>query len=544
MSDAIWGHFVLTMDAVINLFDAMPLIGGRSKMNGAEALVETMLASEVTVCFANPGTSEMHFVAALDTHPEMRCILCLFEGGVTGAADGYARMSGNVAGTLLHLGPGFANGWANLHNARKGLSGVVNIVGDHAGYHLKHDAPLQSDLDGVAGSVSHWVRRATDGSMVSQLGADAIQAARSGQIATLILQADAAWGDSVSGPKSVAPARPKHRPESNRIVSAADDLAQPGAALLVGGPALYGPGAELVGQIAARTGCRMLAPFFASRIEFGDGAVEFEPLPYQADMTAEFLSGITRLVLVGEDPPVNFFAYPGKPSTPEPPGCAIDRLCYGDWDVLATLQALADAAGVDGTEAVQRIEQSTPDLQPGKLTAEGIGRGLARSIPKGAIMVNEAVTAGAGIWPWVNVAATHDRLNNTGGSIGQCLPNALGAATACPDRPVFAISGDGSAMYQLQCLWTAAREHMDITFVIIANKGYQILHHELEAQGAPKPGRNARAMFDIEDPLLDWVSLAKGHGVVAERVETEESFAEALKAAAAANGPYLIEAVI
>lgn len=532
------------MDAVINLFDAMPLIGGRSKMNGAEALVETMLASEVTVCFANPGTSEMHFVAALDTHPEMRCILCLFEGGVTGAADGYARMSGNVAGTLLHLGPGFANGWANLHNARKGLSGVVNIVGDHAGYHLKHDAPLQSDLDGVAGSVSHWVRRATDGSMVSQLGADAIQAARSGQIATLILQADAAWGDSVSGPKSVAPARPKHRPESNRIVSAADDLAQPGAALLVGGPALYGPGAELVGQIAARTGCRMLAPFFASRIEFGDGAVEFEPLPYQADMTAEFLSGITRLVLVGEDPPVNFFAYPGKPSTPEPPGCAIDRLCYGDWDVLATLQALADAAGVDGTEAVQRIEQSTPDLQPGKLTAEGIGRGLARSIPKGAIMVNEAVTAGAGIWPWVNVAATHDRLNNTGGSIGQCLPNALGAATACPDRPVFAISGDGSAMYQLQCLWTAAREHMDITFVIIANKGYQILHHELEAQGAPKPGRNARAMFDIEDPLLDWVSLAKGHGVVAERVETEESFAEALKAAAAANGPYLIEAVI
>ncbi len=513
-------------------------------MNGAEALVETMLASDVRVCFANPGTSEMHFVAALDTHPDMRCILCLFEGGVTGAADGYARMSGNVAGTLLHLGPGFGNGWANLHNARKGQSGIVNVVGDHAGYHLKHDAPLQSDLDGVVGSISHWTRRATDGSMVARLGADAIQAARNGQIATLILQADAAWGDGGSGPVTAPPPTPKHRPDADRIAASAKTLEEPGAALLVGGAAIFGPGAELAGQIAARTGCRLLAPFFAPRIGFGTGAVAFETLYYPAEMNAEFLKDFKRIVLVGESPPVNFFAYPGKPSTPEPPGCAIDRLCYEDWDVLGTLQALADAVGVDGTEAVSRIENSIPDSETGPLTPEGIGRGLARAIPEGAIMVNEAVTASAGIWPLVNTAAPHDRLNNTGGSIGECLPNALGAATACPDRPVFAISGDGSAMYQLQCLWTAARERMDITFVIVANKGYQILHLELAAQGAPKPGRNARAMFDIEDPLLDWVSLAKGHGVPGERVDTEEAFAAALAAAKATEGPYLIEAVI
>lgn len=513
-------------------------------MNGAEALVKTMLASEVTVCFANPGTSEMHFVAALDTHPDMHCILCLFEGGVTGAADGYARMSGNVAGTLLHLGPGFGNSWANLHNARKGGSGIVNVVGDHAGYHLKHDAPLQSDLDGVAGSVSHWVGRATDSSMVAGLGADAIRAARGGQIATLILQADAAWGSSVAGPTIAAQPIQKHRPDMDHIAASSKALFEPGAGLLVGGRALFGAGAELAGQIAARTGCRLLAPFFAPRMAFGEGAVRFEPMLYAADQNAEFLKDLTRIVLVGEDPPVNFFAYPDKPSTPEPAGCAIDRLCYGDWDILWTLQALAEAAGVDGSEIVARIERSIPEVESGPLTADGIGRSLARSIPEGAIMVNEAVTAGAGIWPWVNRAAAHDRINNTGGSIGQCLPNALGAAVACPDRPVFAISGDGSAMYQLQCLWTAAREQMNITFVIIANKGYQILHHELEAQGAPKPGRNARAMFDIEDPSLNWVALATGHGVPSIRADTVDAFSQALETVAASNGPFLIEAAI
>lgn len=270
----------------------------------------------------------------------------------------------------------------------------------------------------------------------------------------------------------------------------------------------------------------------------------FEILPYPADATAEMLQDVTGIVLVGADPPVNFFAYPGKPSTPEPPGCAIQRLCFPDWDVEWTLQALADAVGVDGNETITRIEHTVPSAQKGTLTAEGIGRGLARAIPEGAILVNEAVTAGFDIWPSVNKAAPHDRINNTGGSIGECLPNAIGASVACPDRPVFAVSGDGSAMYQLQCLWTAARERMDITFVIVANRGYQILHHELEAQGAPKPGRNARAMFDIEDPLLDWVALAAGHGVPGEKVETEEGFEAALAKAATTNGPFLIEATI
>ncbi len=513
-------------------------------MNGAETLVETMLASGVDVCFANPGTSEMHFVAALDTHPDMRCILCLFEGGVSGAADGYARMTGNFAGTLLHLGPGFGNAWSNMHNARKGRAGMVNVVGDHAGYHLKYDAPLQADLAGVAGSVSHWVGRAEEADQVVSLGQEAIRRARDGQIATLILPADSAWSESASTPGAAAAPIKKHLPEAAHIAAAAEALAQPDTALLVGGWALYGDGAELAGQIAARSGARLLAPFFAPRIEMGEGAVAFDQMFYPADLNAEFLSGLKRIICVGENPPVNFFAYPGKPSTPTPPGCALDVVCHPDWDVQGTLQALAEALGVDGTEAIPRIALAETQIQDGTLTAEGIGRALAAATPEGAIMVNEAVTAGAGIWPPVNTAARHDRLGNTGGSIGQCLPAALGAAVACPDRPVFAVSGDGSAMYQVQCLWTAARERLDITTIIIANRGYQILHLELAAQGAPAPGRNARAMFDIEDPLLDWVALAKGHGVPARRVETEADMADALAEAARTEGPFLIEAVI
>ncbi|MEJ6389614.1 acetolactate synthase large subunit [Gymnodinialimonas ulvae] len=424
----------------------------------------------------------------------------------------------------------------------QGHSGIVNVVGDHAGYHLKHDAPLQSDLDGVVGSISNWVRRATHATMVGQLGAEAIQAARDGQIATLILQADAAWGDSVTG-RRPRPGPPKTHAGRRAYCGGGQDPHLTGCCH-PGGAALFGDGAEMAGKIAARTGCRLLAPFCAPRMGYGEGAVAFESLYYPADLNAAFLSEIGSITLVGESAPVNLFAYPGKPSTPDAPGCAIDRLCYGDWDVLGTLAALVEAVGVDGTEIVPRITRAVAEVENGPLTPEGMGRALAKAIPDGAIMVNEAVTASAGIFPPINTAAPHDRLNNTGGSIGQCLPNALGASVACPDRPFFAVSGDGSAMYQLQCLWTPAREELDITFVIVANRGYQILHLELAEQGAPKPGRNARAMFDIEAPLLDWVALAKGHGIGGVRVDTEEAFAEALEMARTTKGPFLIEAVI
>ncbi len=514
-------------------------------MNGADTLVKTLLASGVDTCFANPGTSEMHFVAALDAHPDMRCILCLFEGGVTGAADGYFRMKGDVSATLLHLGPGFGNGWANLHNAAKAGSGIVNVVGDHADYHLKHDAPLKGDLEGVARSTSGWIRTAQDASTVATDGAAAIRAARTGggAVATLILPADSAW-DPADAPCTAAAPPASHRPDEDRIVAAAEALNAPGAALLVSGPGLFGEGAEIAGRIAARTGCRLIAPLFCARIPQGEGAVAIEQMPYAPDDNRGFLAATRHIVSVGAVPPVNFFAYPGKPSTPEAAGCTIDRLCYPDWDVLGTLQALSVAAGVTGDEEIARLPRTRPEAPKGPLTAEGIGAGLSLSLPDNAIVTNEAVTAGFGIWPQLATAAPHDRLNNAGGSIGQCLPNAVGAAAACPDRPVFAVTGDGSAMYTIQSLWTMARERQNVTTVVIANRGYQILRLELDNVGATGYGRNAARMFDIEDPTLDFVSLAKGHGVPGMRVTTGEALMEALETANAADGPFLIEAVI
>jgi acetolactate synthase-1/2/3 large subunit len=515
-------------------------------LNGAEVLVETMLASDITICFANPGTSEMSFVAALDRHPDMRCVLCLFEGGATGAADAYARMRGEVAATLLHLGPGFANGWSNLHNARKARSGVFNVVGDHATHHLKYDAPLQADLSGIVASVSHWARRAGDAATVAEDGAAAIRAARSsgGQIATLIRPADAAWSEAPAKPVTALSAARLHRPDADRVEAAAAQLASEGAALLLGGPALYGEIAETAGRIAAHTGCRLLAPFFASRIARGEGAVALEQMHYPIDDNTSFLRDVTRLICVGEAPPVTFFAYPGRPSAPDPAGCSIDLLCHGDWDVAWTIGTLAQAVGVDGSEVIARIERHLPEAPTGPLTPDALGRSLARHLPEGAIVVNEALTAGPGIWPHVDHARGHDRINNTGGSIGQCLPNAVGAAVACPNRPVFAISGDGSAMYQLQALWTAAREELDVTTIILANGGYRILYRELAALGVPDPGRNARRMFDIASPSLDWVALGKGHGVPGVRAATVESFADALCQASQIKGPFLIEAAL
>ena len=331
-----------------------------------------------------------------------------------------------MAATLLHLGPGFGNGWANLHNARKGGSGIVNVVGDHASHHLKYDAPLQADLEGVVGSVSTWTRRVDDASMVALDGAAAIRAARSGggRIATLILPADAAWSETTGAPVRAAAPPPLHRPDVDRVRAAATALAEPGAALLVSGPALHGEGAELAGRIAVRTGCRLIAPFFAPRIARGAGAVRLEELRYPIDQNMAFLKGLQRIVCVGEAPPVTFFAYPGRPSTPEPAGCAIDRLCHPDWDVGWTLAEIGRCAGVDGSETVPRIALELPEAGTGALDADAVGRVLARHLPEGAIVVNEALTAGSGIWAHVDAARHHDRINNTGGSIGQGLPNA------------------------------------------------------------------------------------------------------------------------
>jgi len=511
-------------------------------MDGATALVRTFLAAGVDTVFANPGTSEMHLVAALDDHPDMRCVLALFEGGATGAADGHARMTGGVGATLLHLGPGFGNGWANLHNAKKAGVGLVTVVGDHARRHLAYDAPLKADLEGVARSVSDWLRVTAPGSVGAD-GAAAIRAALPGRIATLVLPADAAWSDGDAPAGTMAPP-PEAPVDAGRVALAAGLLVRPGAALMLDGRMLYGEAAETAGRIAARTGCRLLAPHFCARIRRGAGAVAIETLAYRHAGAREVLEDVAELVLLGARHPVNFFAYPDLPSTPLPPATRVTELCPWNGPAEAWLAALAEAVGVTGAEEAPRMPARLPEAPGGPLTAEAVGAAVARALPEEAIFANEAISLAAPILAAMEGAAAHDRLDLTGGAIGDGLPVAVGAAVACPDRRVVAVVGDGSAMYTIQSLWTMARERLDVTVVILANRGYRILRAEMEAMGKPEPGRNARAMMDVAEPELDFVALAKGHGVDAVRVATGEALEAALAEALAVPGPRLIEAVL
>jgi acetolactate synthase I/II/III large subunit len=516
------------------------------KMNGAESLVESLLASDVDICFTNPGTSEMHFVAALDKIPGMRCVLCLFEGGVTGAADGYYRMTGKPASTLLHLAPGLANGLANLHNAKKAHSGVVNIVGDHATYHLKYDAPLTADIEGVAGPMSHWVKTSPTSGTVAADGALAVEAARQspGQIATLILPADTAWGDAHEVVTAKAPAD-KPRVSAETIKKTAD-LLRSGktTSLLLGGDALTEECLELAGRIVTKSGCGIYIDWFNTRLQRGAGRVQVERIPYVVDNALKVLEAAGDMVLIGAKAPVAFFAYPDKPSAlmPENSACH-DFAIVGD-DMEAALQALAEELDAFASAPANVAEPYNPPMPTGTCSKEGIAAVLANMIPENAIVIDESVTTGREFMRATAGAKPHDWLNNRGGSIGFGLPLAVGASIACPDRKVIALEGDGSAMYTIQSLWTMAREKLDVTILVFANGTYNILRGELTNVGVQNPGPRAIDMLSINRPDLDWVKMANGMGVDAQKVTTHEALAEAFKAGLDHQGPYLIEVVV
>lgn len=516
-------------------------------MNGAQSLVQTLLRGGLKVCFANPGTSEMHFVGALDAHPELRCVLCLFEGGATGAADGYYRMTGDIAATLLHLAPGLGNGFANLHTARKAGSGLLTIVGEHATHHLVHESPLKGDIAALSRTMAHWTHVSPDATAVAGDGARALAAARShnGQLATLVLPANTAWQDA-QGPADPLPALPLIRPELARIEAAAHTLRLPGAALLVDGPTLHGALGPLAARIAKKTGARLIAPYLASRIRRGAGAVAFERLAYGVDDNAAVVKDVQHMVLVGAQRPTNFFAYPGKPSLPEAPGTAVHDLCSRSMDVAYTLGVLAECLGVTEDDPLDRLPLALPELPEqhgGPMNLSCIGQALAHLLPENAIVVDESITMARFLMPPTQHARAHDWLHTTGGAIGFGLPNAVGAAIACPDRQVVVLTGDGSAMYTLQALWTMAREQLQVVTIVFANRGYQILRGELANVGVTEVGRNAVRMLDVDGPALDWVKLAEGHGVPASRATDVDSFVAALRAALEQAGPHLIEVV-
>ncbi len=514
--------------------------------NGAQALMKTLVDAGVEVCFTNPGTSEMHFVAALDSEPKMKAVLALFEGVATGAADGYARMADKPAATLLHLGCGLGNGLANLHNARKGKVPVVNIVGDHATYHVQYDAQLQSDIETVARNVSPgFVRTSKSTAELSQDVADAVVAARGypGSVATLILPADVSWGEGAQ--PCVVPPQPKAPVASDEVVNAIADAIRTGkkTALLLGGRSLREPSLLAAAKLAVHSGVKILAETFPTRIERGAGLPPVERLAYLAELAGVQLAYIEHLILVDCKAPVSFFAYPGKKSYLVPDTCSVHTLATPEQDTAASLEKLAAAVGATNTAPVLQAAQR-PGRPRGKLTAEKACKAIAHLLPDNAIIVDESITSGLMLNLMTAGCPRHDILTLTGGAIGQGLPNAVGAAIACPDRPVLALIGDGTAMYTIQALWTMARENLNVTSVIFNNASYSILNVEVERVGAVEVGPKAKSQLDLHGPVMNFANLAQGMGVHGMRVHTVEEFCKALEYAQSHPGPHLIEAMI
>jgi acetolactate synthase-1/2/3 large subunit len=511
-------------------------------VNGAQALINTLVDGGVDVCFANPGTSEMHFVAALDAVPQMRGVLALFEGVATGAADGYARMADRPAAVLLHLGPGLGNGLANLHNARRARVPMVVVIGDHATYHKKYDAPLESDIDALAGSVSGWMRRTEQSADVASDAAEAILASTSGsQISTLILPADVSWSDGAQ--PAATPAAQPPRPDP-ALASEALEVLRAGepTVLMIGGDATRGPGLAAAARIAQATGARLLCETFPTRLERGAGVPAVERLAYFAEAAAAQLNGAKHLVLAGAKSPVSFFAYPNMPSDLVPGGCEVHVLAENHGATTA-LVALADELAPGA--AAPLAPASRPQLPTGALTSASAAEVIGALLPERAIVVDESNTSGLLLPAATAGAPPHDWLTLTGGAIGYGIPAAVGAAVAAPDRPVLCLESDGSALYTISGLWTQARENLNVTTVLYDNSAYDILRVELQRVGAGSaPGPKALDLLDLSRPTMDFVKISEGLGVPARRVDTAEEFADALRTALAEPGPHLIDAVV
>lgn len=514
-------------------------------MNGARSLVDTLIASGVDTCFANPGTSEMHFVAALDESAGIRCVLGLQENVVTGMADGYYRIAGKPAATLLHCGPGLANGLANLHNARRARSGIVNIVGDQATYHRPHDPPLTADTEAFARAVSGWVRTSTSAEHVGRDGAAAVQAARAypGQVATLILPADASWnqGGAVARPlPAIAPAPldPAAVERAARSLRAAGSK----ALLLLAGAAVREEGQALAWRIARATGARVMADFVNPLVARGRGRLPLERVPYKSELATEALAAFEHIVLVNSKAPVGFFAYPGLSSTQYRRDAQLHVLSRPEQDALAALRALAEA--LDAPAAAIPDAGERPEAADGEPSSVKLAQTVAALMPENAIVSDESVSYGRNFYRGTHAAPAHDWLHLAGGAIGDGMPVAAGAAIAAGgQRRVISLQADGAAMYSLQSLWTQARERLPVTTILLNNRQYAILVGEYKGVGAT-PGPTAMRMLDLGDPDLSWVRIAEGMGVEAARAETMEQCADLMRSSFGKPGPFLIELMV
>ncbi len=513
-------------------------------MNGAHSLVKTLLAAGVDTCFANPGTSEMHFVAALDQIPGMQCVLGLQENVVTGMADGYYRMARKPACTLLHCGPGLANSMGNLHNARRARSGIVNIVGDQATYHRPFDAPLTADTDGMARTVSAWVHTSSQSTQVGHDAAMAVRAANTypGQIATLILPANVSWEEGgVEAAPLPAPVPPAA--DGSAIDNAARALrSSRNVLLLLSGDAVMPPAQALVQRIAQATGAAVMADYVTAHLARGRGRMPLERVPYGMDAAIQALARFEHIILVNAKAPVGFFAYPGMPSTQYPDSAQLHVLTRPDQNPLPALQALADA--LHAPQAAIPDAGPRPGVATGAPTPDSLAQTLAALMPEGAIVSDESISYGRGFYKATHAAPAHDWLHLAGGAIGDGMPVATGAAIgAGKQRRVINLQADGSAMYSLQSLWTQAREQLPVTTILLNNSKYNILIGEYKNVGAT-PGSTAMSMLDLGNPGISWVQLANGMGVEAARATTMEQCADLMRASFGKPGPFVIELMI
>ncbi|MCO5732180.1 acetolactate synthase large subunit [Rhizobium sp. SSA_523] len=525
-------------------------------MNGADMLCDVLLVNGIDVCFANPGTSEMHFVAALDRKPDMRCILGLSEGVVTGAADGYGRMAGKPAATLLHCGPGLANGLANLHNARRARTPMLNVVGDHASYHLQFDAPLTTDIEALARPMSRWVGRASGAGDLRLRAEEGIAAAlaRRGP-STLILPADAAWSEIEPEPSAGSSSEPLSaiqtppaEPLDLKAVDAAAKALRSGAraALFLTGQALREEATLIAGRIAEATGAKLFSQT-SGRYQRGAGRVNVRQVPYKIDLAVEALKDIDLAICLGSPQPVGFFAYPGKPGLMLPKGCTVLQLAYHEQDLVEALAALADALSLaaDAPVTLNRLcQEDIAEPGDGSLTADAISLMVARRLPEQAIVIDEALTSIGQTHFLHHMLPPHDVLPLTGGAIGIGVPLATGAAIAAPDRKVVALQADGSGLYNVQALWTQARENLDVLTIVFANNAYRILQGEMTGVGVNAYGRNASRMLGLDQPSIDWCALAKGFGVESGSASSITEFRRLLEAGLSRRGPFLIQALI
>lgn len=516
-------------------------------MNVSEAILRELVELGVEACFGNPGTSEMHLVASFDRVGGLRPILGLFEGVCTGAADGYARMAGKPAATLLHLGPGLGNGFANLHNARRAQSRMINLVGDHATYHRKYDAPLQSDIHSIARPVSDWIGDPVSGEDALGKTREAFDVAMrpNGGLSTLIVPADIAWsemaGGAVRGLRKKAAAKQVDM-KMVREAAAALRSGEP-AMLLIGGHAGLEKPLALASAIAEKTGARLFCDTFVPRLARGQGRARPERVPYLGEMAVMMMQGFRHAVMVGTKAPVAFFAYPNKPSTFLSPECKT----YEPWDagndVCDVLTALAEEVGAK--VGVVASAGGAPEVPAaGKLTVESLGNAVAALMPEGAIVSDEAITSGLWAYLATQNSPAHDWLSLTGGAIGDGIPMAVGAAVACPGRPVINLQADGSAMYTIQGLWTAARENLHVITILLNNKSYAVLNMELDRVGATAQSERSRSLLSLDKPVIDFTAMGRALGASAVRAEDNEGFVKALKRALAEPGPHVIEAMM